>query len=271
MLGTREIAALMRSVSGVVKEHVGAAFASLSRRMDGIERRIGDIPAGPQGEPGPAGLDGAAGDPGVPGERGPQGERGEPGPQGEPGPAGSDGRDGVDGKSITADEVAPILESKIAEWALDFERRAQDVLQRAIDRIPAPKDGRDGRDGINGKDGRDAFELEDFAAEQDADGRVVLRFVRGDLRREFTLRLPLFIDRGVYKADEQYERGNGVTWGGCFWLAQKDTPEGKPGESADWRLAVKKGRDGRDGTKGDKGERGDPGRSWVKTDDLNPR
>lgn len=268
MLATREIAALMRSVAGVVKEHVGASFASLSQRMDEIERRIEEIPAGPQGESGPAGADGA---PGVAGEPGPQGAQGERGPQGEPGRDGKDGRDGADGKSITVEDLEPVIESKMAAWALDFERRAQDILQRAIDRIPAPKDGRDGRDGINGKDGRDAFELEDFEAEQDADGRVVLRFVRGDFRREFTLRLPMFVDRGVYQAGERYERGNGVTWGGCFWLAQKDAPEGKPGESADWRLAVKKGRDGKDGIRGEKGDKGDPGKSWVKTDDLSPR
>ena len=268
MLATREIAALMRSVAAVVKEHVGAAIAVVAQRMDALERRIDAIPAGAAGPKGDAGPAGAAG---PQGERGEKGDQGEQGPQGEPGPAGMDGRDGADGKSITVDDLAPVLESKMAEWALDFERRAQDVLQRAIDRMPTPKDGRDGRDGINGKDGRDAFELEDFNAEQDADGRVVLRFVRGDLRREFTLRLPIFIDRGVYKADAQYERGNGVTWGGCFWLAQKDAPAGKPGESADWRLAVKKGRDGKDGMRGEKGDRGEPGKSFVRTDDLNPR
>lgn len=321
MLATREIAALMRSVAAVVKEHVGSAVAVVTQRMDLLERRIGDIPAGPQGEPGPAGKDGA---PGVAGEPGPQGAPGEPGPQGEPGQDGKDGRDGADGKSITVDDMAPVLESKMAEWALDFERRAQDVLQRAIDRMPAPKDGRDGRDGksvtldevrplidagmaawaldferraqdilqraidrmpvpkdgrdgvdgkdgIDGKDGRDALELEDLDVQQDADGRVVLRFVRGELQREFRLKLPVFVDRGVYKTGEQYERGNGVTWGGCFWIAQKDCPEGRPGESTDWRLAVKKGRDGKDGQRGEKGDKGDPGKSWVKTDDLNPR
>jgi hypothetical protein len=47
-----------------------------------------------------------------------------------------------------------------------------------------------------------------------------------------------------------YRKGDGVTWGGSFWIAQKDAPEGRPGLSDDWRLAVKKGRDGRDGRDG---------------------
>ena len=34
--------------------------------------------------------------------------------------------------------------------------------------------------------------------------------------------------------------------GGSVWIAQADT-KAKPDGSADWRLAVKKGRDGRDG------------------------
>lgn len=64
--------------------------------------------------------------------------------------------------------------------------------------------------------------------------------------KEFTV--PGFDDRGVFKEGEIYLRGDGVTFGGCLFLAQKDQPAGKPGTSSDWRLAVKKGRDGRDNT-----------------------
>lgn len=62
--------------------------------------------------------------------------------------------------------------------------------------------------------------------------------------KEFTV--PGFDDRGVFKEGESYLRGDGVTYGGCLFLAQKDDPSGKPGTSQDWRMAVKKGRDGRD-------------------------
>ncbi|MDT4884579.1 hypothetical protein FQZ97_1207340 [compost metagenome] len=62
---------------------------------------------------------------------------------------------------------------------------------------------------------------------------------------EKSLRIPAVIDRGVF-SNGAYEKGDGTTYGGCYWIAQKDAPEGVPGSSPDWRLAVKKGRDGKD-------------------------
>jgi len=58
--------------------------------------------------------------------------------------------------------------------------------------------------------------------------------------------VPLVIDRGVFRADGLYDKGDGVTFGGSFWIAQTETAA-RPGEgNTDWRLAVKKGRDGKD-------------------------
>lgn len=206
---------------------------------------------GEQGERGEAGADGAPGERGPAGEKGDRGEKGdsgEPGPQGEPGRDGQPGAAGVDGKSVTIDEVmavlAPMFEARAAAWELDFERRAQGVLERAIDRLPKPKDGAPGKDGVDGL-GFDDLEVLDEGL-----GAVRLRFARGDVVKEFEIRLPVVVDCGVYRDGEAYQKGNGVTWAGSWWLAQKDAPEGKPGESADWRLAVKKGRDGRDGAPG---------------------
>lgn len=160
------------------------------------------------------------------------------GVDGKDGIDGKDGRDGQDGKSISLDDVRPILEAEVAKWALDFERRAQDTLQRAIDKIPAPADGKDGIDGIG---------FDDMTVVQTDDRNAVIRFVRGDVIKEFALTLPAIIDRGVYKEGELYQRGDAATWGGSLWIAQKET-RAKPGEDG-WRLAVKKGRDGKDGAK----------------------
>jgi len=164
-------------------------------------------------------------------------------------------KDGVDGKSVTVDDVRPVLMSMQSEWALDFEKRAHDLLQRSIDRIPLPKDG------VNGKDGRDALDLDDLDVTTDGEGCVTVRFSRGEVVKEFQLQFPCFIDRGVFKPDTQYRTGNGVTYGGNWWMAQKDAPAGKPGETPDWRMCVRKGRDGKDGEKGDRGEKGMDGRN----------
>lgn len=156
----------------------------------------------------------------------------------------------LDGKSVTLEDVRPLFDAAFAGWALDFERRAADVLQRAIDKMPAPKDGSDG------------FGLDDLQIEDDGDGVVTLRFVRGELVKEHKVRLPRFKDCGVFREGVEFLKGDGVTWAGSFFIAQKDAPAGKPGESDDWRLAVKRGRDGKGG--GEPAKRQPPGPVRLK-------
>lgn len=174
--------------------------------------------------------------------RGEKGETGERGPAGERGAEGAPGRDGRDGQ--------PGIPGRDGEKG-----------------VPGT-DGRDGIDGKDGRDGADGLGFDDLSVEQDSDGRVTLRFVRGERVKEFALRFPVFIDRGVYREGESYERGNGTTFGGSYWLAQKDGALGKPGQSDDWRLAVKKGRDGRDGEKGERGVQGEKGLPGINGRDL---
>lgn len=52
--------------------------------------------------------------------------------------------------------------------------------------------------------------------------------------------------QGVYQEAKEYSAGQMVTWGGSMWHCNQATTA-KPGESKDWTLIVKKGRDGRDG------------------------
>lgn len=280
MLKHAEAAALMKAVATVIREHVGKALDPILARLAAIEAR----PAPEKGEPGADGasvtlddvqpviqaaLDGFSSKAMALIAAIPKPKDGRDGVDGKDG---APGKDGVDGKSITVDDVAPMIERKMAEWALDFERRAQETLQRAIDRMPVPKDGAPGKDGRDGVDGKDGLGIEDFHWDFDVDaGEMVLMFERGDVRKEFRKPVPVMVDRGVFKAGEQYRQGNSVTWGGSSWIAQKHDPAGKPGESADWRLSVKKGRDGKDGAPGKDGKDGKDGKSWVKTDDLNPR
>lgn len=50
---------------------------------------------------------------------------------------------------------------------------------------------------------------------------------------------------GVWQDGKEYRRGTFATRGGSVWHANCTT-RGRPGESPDWTLAVKAGRDGRD-------------------------
>lgn len=202
-------------------------------------------PAGPQGEKGEPGIDGKDGRDGINGKDGPAGRDGVDGKDGRDGIDGKDGapgRDGIDGKSVTVDDVLPHFQQAFDKWALDFERRAQDIHTRLLASFDKPKDG---RDGINGKDGTDGLGFDDMRMEYDGERAFTLIFERGDQRKEFSFTLPVVIERGVYKAGHEYDRGDGVTADGSYWIAQTDKPSGRPGQSPDWRLAVKRGRDGK--------------------------
>lgn len=178
------------------------------------------------------------------------GERGEKGEAGENGRDGADGINGKDGVGMSSMLID--REGNLIATMTDGSIRGLGVV--------IGKDGLPGKDGTDGKDGRDGFSLEDFNAEMMEDGRtVLLTFARGDVSKSVQLRFHIPLDRGVYKSDAAYVQGDGVTYGGSFFIAQKDAPEGKPGSSADWRLSVKHGRDGKDGKDGAKGEKGDQG------------
>lgn len=143
-----------------------------------------------------------------------------------------------DGNSVTAEDFRQLFEAEQAKWALDFERRAADVLQRAVDRMPKA---------VDGTPGRDAFDLDDIELRQSADGRTItLGFRRGEDVREKSFVLDHPIYRGVHRDGEGYVKGDTVTWAGSAWIAEAK-PSGKPGEAdSGWRLAVKAGRAGRD-------------------------
>lgn len=221
--------------AAVVASTIKSALVKLEARLDALEQR--GVVHGKDGAPGPQGekgLDGASGRDGADGAPGPEGPQGPAGPAGEPGADGRDGRDGQPGPSGAPGEKG--LDGKDG------------------------RDGKDGSDGLHGKDGVDGLGFDDLEAVYDDHGRMSLRFSRGDVVKMF--RVPGQVDRGVFKQGESYEQGDGVTWGGSFWIAQAPTTA-KPGEasaeSRAWRLAVKKGSDGKSGPRGPEGPIGKQG------------
>lgn len=293
--------ALARAVSEVIADQIAKLRDELyeerqlrlgetARLLETIEK-IQLIP-GPKGDPGEAGEKGEKGDPGESikgdtgerGEIGPKGDPGEPGTKGEKGDKGDPGESikgeqgdrgeiGPAGWSVSADEViasmSGVIDATIAKSLLDLERRAQGVLERAIDKMPLPKDGKDGKDGVDGKDGRDGLGFDDFVPEWDGHRTLTLRLTRGDVSKEWQIVMPVPLDAGIFKRGESYKQGDMVSFGGSLFIAQRDT-DGVP-ETADsgWRLAVKRGRDGKDGKNGERGEKGaqgDRGRDLTQMD-----
>lgn len=261
----RQVAAMVRAETSRAMEPLATDNASLRKQVEALQAQLEAMPApqqGERGDTGPMGPAGERGEHGAKGLDGSQGERGEAGPAGRdgadgqngrdgaPGRDGVDGKDGKDGetgpagKSITVDDITPIVELAVTRGILDLERRAADTLQRAIDRIPVPKDGASGKDGVDG------LGFDDMQVDFDGERAISLKFIRGDVVKSFEFEIPTVIDRDVYQDAVPYAKSDGVSYGGSWWIARKDLPEGKPGTSPDWRLAVKRGRDGRDGRDG---------------------
>ena len=143
--------------------------------------------------------------------------------------------------------LAALVRDEVARAVTALAPPVELVRTTVLDELktwPKPKDGEPGPPGRDGT-------LEEAVAEHDGERTVTL--VRKDGSRIGTITLPIPIDRGVWKPGTWYGKGDGVTWGGSFWIAQEAT-QAKPGEagadSRAWRLAVKRGTDGKPGRDG---------------------
>lgn len=136
----------------------------------------------------------------------------------------------------SVEEIAGTFERRFSDLTLSWERQARDTFEKATDRMPKPKDG------------RDALSLEDFDLNLADDGRTVtVKMQAGETVIEKSVKIAAVLDNGIFKHDGTYEKGDGVSYGGSFWIAKCDRPKGVPGSGeTDWRCAVKAGRPGKD-------------------------
>ena len=192
-----------------------------------------------------------------------------------------------DGKSVTVEDVRPVLQELITA-AMPEIPDVKSLVSEAVADLPAPEPGK------NGEDGRDALALEllPFIDESKSYPRGSYATHNGGLwrayekthgmrgwecvvdgiagvevsmegMRNFTVTVnrssgaiekkafdvPVMVYRGVFKSGDEYLPGDTVTWGGSLWHCDEQTQD-KPGEtgSKGWTLAAKRGRDGRDKT-----------------------
>lgn len=183
---------------------------------EAVQRSVSaiEIPRGEKGEPG---RDGVNGEPGICGERG------------------DTGKDGVGLAGSIIDRsgnlIVTLTDGSTRELGLVVGKDGG-----------AGRDGVDGLAGVDGTNGADGIGFDDLDLVETEDG-LSLQFSRGDVVKSFALPVPL--DRGVWK-EKEYRKGAGVTWGGSFWIAQRDTNAKPDTQDSGWRLSVKKGRDGRE-------------------------
>lgn len=176
--------------------------------------------------------------------------QGPAGKDGADGRDGANGRDGIDGKDAASPEEVKDLRDRVARLEPLSERLA---VVEVKGMMPGPK----GEDGQPGKDGKDGLGWDDLEVAQDSDRSFVVKCVKGErVKTVGVLTLPVDIYRGVYRAGQPYERGDGVTWAGSEWHCNEPTTS-QPGDgSKAWTLKVKRGRDGKDGKDGEPGRPG---------------
>lgn len=165
-------------------------------------------------------------------------EKGEAGVEGPAGPDGAKGADGANGKDGNG----------IADLLIDRDGALVATMDDGRVKSLGPVIGKDGQDGKAGADGADGLGFDDLTFDHDGERGFILRFMRGEQKKEFAFQVPVVIDRGVWKAETEYARGDVVTWGGSLWIAQEPT-KAKPDSGEGWRLSVKRGRDGKDAGK----------------------
>lgn len=114
---------------------------------------------------------------------------------------------------MRAGEIAPIKDTLLDATKEIAALRERVAVVEVRPPVPGPPgaDGAPGKDGANGQDGSPGLSFE-----------------------------------GVYQEGQSYIKGQIATWAGSCWHANTETTS-KPGESKDWTLMVKRGRDGRDG------------------------
>jgi hypothetical protein len=136
----------------------------------------------------------------------------------------------------------------IADRVRDLEGLVSGLRQQlAAVESRAPVPGPPGPPGPPGAPGADGFGLEDFSVDFDGDRTILLAFARpGREPKRVPLTLPFQRYQGIYQAGRTYVTGDTVSCGGSIWHCAAATTIGRPGDSPDWQLAVKRGKDGRD-------------------------
>lgn len=240
--------------------------------------------AGANGERGERGIPGPAGDQGLmgpQGEKGVQGEKGLDGKSvdmvelramiveimepliakaiaaipipkdGEPGRDGRDGKQGPPGRDATQIEYLSSIDPERSYPRGTHARHAGGILRAVRTTDPF----------VNGSYEEAGWEAavmgfrgaEFFVSEDGRDWQLELYPTAGKaIGAKVSIPVPRY--RGVWK-DGEYARGDMVTWGGSVWHANAVT-SAKPGTSADWTMAVKRGSDGKDGASGRDGRDG---------------
>lgn len=241
----------VETVAQLVHDEIVKAWPGVG---DMVQRAVDTLPRPRDGQDGKDGTPGATGEKGDPGHAGKDGLSGRDGVDGE---KGADGKDGVGLADAVIDR-----DGKLVLTMTDGRHKALGtVLGNDGKQGPQGERGEAGAAGIKGEPGErgaageagqpgtDGLGFDDLALDYDGERTVTLRFHKGDRIKEYPIEFPIVLDKGVWQErgveGAGYRKGDGVTWGGQFYIARKET-FAKPDDHEAWRLSVKRGRDAKE-------------------------
>jgi hypothetical protein len=152
---------------------------------------------------------------------------------------------------ILTDAIRPVLDRlrRLEARAGELETLAGALRERcAVLETRAPVPGPAGAAGADGKAGVDGLGLEELGVTYDGERTITITATAGERSKTVgVLKLPIPLDRGVYKLNAAYERGDLVSHDGSGWICKADTTAqpGTDAGAATWRLFVQRGKPGK--------------------------
>lgn len=163
---------------------------------------------------------------------------------------GRDGREGKDGRDAADLPISIGLDADKSYPLGSFVAAAGGLLRAVRPTSPVGEDGDLEAAGwavvVNGIRGI-TMEMEDGGRRM----KSLIWTTCGERSIEHKTAIP--VERGVHRDGRTYDTGDVVEWAGEAWIAEKDLPEGKPGDGDGWRRLVRRGREGKQGPKGEDG------------------
>lgn len=146
---------------------------------------------------------------------------------------GRDGNDGVNGKDATQIDIIDGIDLEKS-----YPKGTYAAFKNGLFLSEKTTNGEDGwKCLVNG--------IEDIEIDMSEDMRSVKikTITSSGAIKEKSFNIPSIIYKGVFSADQSYEKGDCVTYGGSTWISKSNNNKDKPSESVDWQLSVKRGRD----------------------------
>lgn len=200
---------------------------------------------------------------------------------------GKDGERGQDGKSLTIEDVRPLLDDALTAIRIN----AGEAVQEAIKALPVPKDGKDGqqgekgadglglagamidregallvtltngevkglgvvvgKDGSNGRDGVDGIGLDSFDLEYLPETHeITVKASAAGRTKELRYPAGGIRPAGYWRDGTKAQAGEAWVHDGSLWIATKATSLKPESRSEEWIIAARRGRDGERGQKG---------------------